>query len=649
MSHSPKFSVGSPSSGQFCLAMEHAAIGTALVSLEGRLLYGNASLRRLLGYDQPELVRLTFSDVTHRDDIDADTKQFEALLAGAVPSYQMEKRYVTKDKSIIWGQLSVALVRDAQGTPEYVIGQVQDITDRRAAEFQRRELVERITLATETARVGVWEWEIETGRATWDAEMRKLFEYPRDEPLRFEDFQAAVLTEDWPIVSSAIESARAGAPFDIEFRIATSSGGLKIIKSRGRVVPATDEVPERMLGANWDVTELRQLAEQAEAASRAKSRFLAIMSHEVRTPLNGILGMAQAMAAEPLPDVQRDRLSIILQAGGTLLTIVNDVLDLSKIEAGKLDLEDLDFDFEEVLNSLRDIHAPGAQNKGLDLKIAFEGDPGPYRGDPGRIRQVLGNLLSNAIKFTDAGEVSVLARQESEAIEVAVRDTGVGISADFMEHLFSPFCQEDPSSTRRHGGAGLGLAIVKELVTSMGGAVDVTSAPGMGSTFRLTLPLAKSARLPTPRRLASAITGHDTDARAGLRVLAAEDNEINRLVLRTLLGQLGVELILANNGEEALHAWRSGACDLILMDVQMPVMDGLAAARAIRQEEAAEGRPRTPIVALTADAMPHHLQEYFAAGMDGLLAKPIDVRELIAVLEQASAPAVAMSRRQTPA
>jgi PAS domain S-box-containing protein len=634
MPPSPGLTLGSLGAAQFRQAMEHAAMGTALVSLEGRVLYGNAALRRMLGFDPEELTGLTISDVTHEDDLACDLSQLASLIDGAISSYQMEKRYIRKDKSIVWGQLSVSLARDSDGAPEYLIGQVQDITARRAVESERRQLTDRITLATGTAGVGIAEWEFETRRVSWDAQTYELFELPADRAVQFGDFKAAVLEEDWPIIMGAVERARAGDRFDIEYRIATPSGNVKIIKARGLLVPATDDAPERLLGANWDVTELRQLAEQAQAASRAKSRFLATMSHEVRTPLNAILGMAQAIAADPLPDLQRDRLSTILQAGGTLLTIVNDVLDLSKIEAGKLELEDVAFDVSQVLESLRAIYAPAAHDKGLDLRIAFEGEAGLHRGDPTRVRQVIGNLLSNAIKFTDAGEVAVVARQTADGLEVAVRDTGVGVSPDFLEHMFSPFRQEDASTTRRHGGTGLGLAIVKELVSQMGGAVAVESTPGAGSTFRLLLPLAMTGRQPASKETAANLAGAEAEGGQSLRVLAAEDNAMNRLVLETLLGQLGVRLTLAANGEEALERWRAGAWDLILMDVQMPVMDGLTAARTIRQEEIAEGRTRTPIVALTADAMPHHLSEYDEAGMDGLIAKPLDVRDLIAVLQQ---------------
>ena len=373
--------------------------------------------------------------------------------------------------------------------------------------------------------------------------------------------------------------------------------------------------------------------EAAEAANAAKSAFLATMSHEIRTPLNGVLGMAQAMEADPLATQQRERLAVIRQSGETLTAILNDVLDLAKIEAGQMALESIAFDLDELLRGGRAAFAALAKAKGLALSLEVEPDAsGTYRGDPTRLRQVVYNLISNAVKFTDSGEIAVRARRRGHWVELSVSDTGPGIAPDQLGKLFDKFVQLDASTTRRHGGTGLGLAICRDLCALMGGTMSVQSRPGEGSTFTASLPLVQT----TPRRSESgdeaAPAQELTDE---LRVLAAEDNAVNQLVLKTLLRQVGVDPVVVENGALALEAWEAGDWDAVLMDVQMPVMDGLTAVREIRAREQATGRRRTPVIALTANAMVHQIEELRAAGMDAHVSKPIDVAQLLATLEAA--------------
>ena len=372
----------------------------------------------------------------------------------------------------------------------------------------------------------------------------------------------------------------------------------------------------------------------AETANAAKSAFLATMSHEIRTPLNGVLGMAQAMAAEELPDTQRERLAVIQQSGETLLAILNDVLDLSKIEAGKLTLEACDFDLGELTNGIAAIFRAQAEERNLKFELTIdEAARGWRRGDPTRVRQILFNLVSNALKFTPAGEVRVAIAATDGGIKVSVADTGVGIAPDALERLFDKFVQADASTTRRFGGTGLGLSICRELALMMGGSVTAASEVGKGSVFTAELPLPHA-----PARAADSdandVDPEDADL-STLKVLAAEDNGVNQLVLRTLLGQIGIEPTIVGDGRQALEAWRRESWDLILMDVQMPEMDGLAATAAIRAEEREAGRRRTPIVALTADALAHQTAACRAHGMDGHIAKPIEARRLFEALSLA--------------
>ncbi|RAK67784.1 hybrid sensor histidine kinase/response regulator [Phenylobacterium kunshanense] len=378
--------------------------------------------------------------------------------------------------------------------------------------------------------------------------------------------------------------------------------------------------------------ELIEARNAAEAANASKSAFLATISHEIRTPLNGILGMAQAMHRDELPDVQRERLDVIRQSGETLLAVVNDVLDLSKIGAGKLELEDVEFDLAAAITSAHATFAPVAAEKGLafDLEVGACAR-GVYRGDPVRVRQILYNLISNALKFTEAGEVRVRLSRSDAVLTLEVSDTGVGIPIERQKALFQPFVQADASTTRRYGGSGLGLSICRELAMLMDGIITVTSAPGMGSTFTVRLPL------PFVRQEAGGVEAaqpeHSAeDGLGALRVLAAEDNPVNQMVLRTLLEQVGVKLKIVENGREAVDAWAGGEWDLILMDAQMPEMDGVEAASAIRAAEAAQGRQRTPIIALTANAMAHQVDAYRDCGMDATVPKPVEVARLFAAM-----------------
>ena len=405
-------------------------------------------------------------------------------------------------------------------------------------------------------------------------------------------------------------------------------------------VPVTIALGER----NRDAERLKRIhavartaRAAAEAANYAKSQFLANMSHEIRTPLNGVLGMAQAMEQDPLTELQRDRLAVIRRSGDMLLAILNDILDLSKIEAGKLELEAASFDLEELARGAHAAFTAVANKKGVCFDLAIEPRAaGGYVGDSTRVRQILYNLVSNALKFTEAGQVRVDLFALPHGFGMRVEDTGIGIAPDRVAHLFQKFEQADASTTRRFGGTGLGLSICRELAQLMGGAIAVESQIGCGSVFTVTLPLERSTEPVAPTL--AALVENIPEAALGerpLKVLAAEDNSVNQLVLKTLLHQAGVHPTLVGDGVAALAAWEQEDWDLILMDMQMPLMDGLDATRAIRAREASSMRLRTPIIALTANVMSHQLATYVEAGMDGFVGKPIEVGELFAAMEAA--------------
>lgn len=374
----------------------------------------------------------------------------------------------------------------------------------------------------------------------------------------------------------------------------------------------------------------QDLARVADTANRSKTEFLATMSHELRTPLNGVLGMAQAMSADPLSKPQRARLVTIQDSGRALLGIINDVLDISKIEAGRLELSPWVFNLAGFADDMAALYGGLAQERGLDFHLEITPQArGWRRGDEVRLRQVISNLLANALKFTEAGSVIARIDAEGDLLKVSVTDTGMGIAPERAPHLFERFFQADASTTRRFGGTGLGLSICREILTLMGGEIDFTSTVGQGSCFSFAVPLARAER-PTALSQPSAEPSFDE----ALRVLVADDNPTNRLVIRTLLEQFGIQTVTVDSGAEAIEAWESGAWSAILMDIHMPGMDGLEATQTIRERERTGGRSRIPIIAVTASVLSHETDAYFAAGMDDFIAKPIELPRLLALLEE---------------
>ena len=403
----------------------------------------------------------------------------------------------------------------------------------------------------------------------------------------------------------------------------------------GTVSVAVDitDLRRREADLERNARELAAATAAAESANRAKTEFLANMSHEIRTPLNGVIGMADLLCRSDLPPGALEIAGIIRSSGETLERLLSDILDLARVEAGALCVERTTFDLGEAVRATAALSRLKAEEKGLELRVEI--DPAldrPVVGDPTRTRQILANLLSNAVKFTEAGEIELSAAIAREGVmRLAVRDTGVGFDPAEKARMFRRFEQADGSITRRFGGSGLGLAICRQLAELMGGALDCVSAPGRGSTFWVDLPLQRAeAPEPAPEETAEA------EALEGsLRVLVADDHPTNRKVVELILNGAGAEAVCVEDGAQAVEAFTTGAYDLVLMDMQMPVMDGLSAVRGIRRWEAEHDRPHGPILMLTANTLPEHVAASQAAGADGHVSKPVTAGRLLAAVEAA--------------
>ena len=633
-------------------------IESVMTDKDLRVLTATPRWFEALGVTEGEAVGKTLPEIS-ADAYAFFRAYFERCLAGEVVK-DPRVPVLAPDGALKWMNLELTPWRDETGEIAGVVSAAHEVTETVRAMRNLELTQQRLQLATEMANLQVYDIDyrrkriITSGKALFpldEAENKQVVEAVfAGETGRFVD------PRDRQRVAEASRRFSKGAPYEIEYRVLRDSGEEFWIAEVMQAMRGDDGQVRRVIGAMQDITArkqaeraLIQAKDDAEAATRAKSAFLATMSHEIRTPLNGVLGMAQAMSAAPLAPEQRERLDVIRQSGETLLAVLNDVLDLSKIEAGRLELEEAEFDIGGVALGAHAAFSAVAAQKGVafDLTVT-RAAAGLYLGDATRVRQVLSNLISNALKFTEAGAVAVSVGRRRGALTLTVRDTGIGMSVEQQAALFQKFAQADASTTRRFGGTGLGLAICRELVELMGGTIAATSAEGEGSTFVATLPLPRRER--PARKAAASPRRRRAEARpldaAPLRVLAAEDNPVNQLVLKALLSHSGVEPVIVADGVDAVAAWEGGDWDVILMDVQMPRMDGPTAVRFIRERERTLGRRRTPIVALTANAMTHQVSEYLASGMDGFVAKPIEIDRLFEALQAALAPPAGRARRR---
>lgn len=526
----------------------------------------------------------------------------------------------------------------------------EDITEKKKIEDALKESQITLKLATDNARIGLWDWRVKSGEMYFNEQCVHIFGYPYSElsTTTMEAWTKLVHPEDFERSYSILKKclSREIDLYECETRVKQRSGGWVWVLSRGKIIEWDDQgYPVRMLGTDIDITEqknneleLIKAKEEAEAANVAKSQFLANMSHEIRTPMNGIIGMAELLKFTNLSEEQKKMVDTISSSAEELLTIINDILDLSKIDAGKVELNPEYVDICGLIEEISGLFRAIADNKGLDFKVSIEENvPNIILVDKTRLIQVASNLVANAIKFTDKGKISVTVKRiktigNKTELMFSVKDTGIGIKEEDIHRLFNYFTQLDNSFSKRFQGTGLGLAISKRLVELMGGDIGVESEYGKGSTFHFTC-LVDILKEEAGDPWNQVTLKNQPTSSSKLTVLLVEDDYVSQLVMKQISKLQGWELVVASNGKEALAIYDTNRFDLIFMDIQMPEMSGFDVTRAIREKELLTGN-YTPIIATTAYAMNGDKEKCLDAGMDDYLSKPIDIQELQDTIER---------------
>ncbi|MGF1462475.1 MAG: PAS domain-containing protein [Maricaulaceae bacterium] len=621
------------------IVAQHARDIIILTDINGSGVWANPAFTAQTGYTVAELVGTQPSALLSGPDTDPETVTRIRAAVRAGSAIQVEIQYYKKTGEPFWNDLHIDPVRDDTGRLQGFVGVQREITEK----YVLQKTLERKTAMLEAmgrvARVGAWEVNVDTNTVTWSDQAALIFGLDPSDTITADQAMAFFEGEGETRIRAAMDRALdTGHGFDLELPLRTV-GGERVWAH----VIGTPHYEERRLarivGVIQDVTErhnreaqIRQAERAARAADRAKTTFLTNMSHELRTPMNGIIGMLRALEHSDLAPNQRPAIDTALSSAQALLGMLNDVLELSTLETADFAFDDQSFDPNTLLKDVAALLQPQAQAKGLVLSVrAPRAQAGLRRGDPGRIRQVLMKLVDNAVKFTMTGSVTLGVEPGARGVRFEVADTGPGIAPERQASIFDRFAQGDDTSTRRYGGAGLGLAIAREYVERMGGAIRVESEPGAGARFMVDLPLTP-ARDPQTGSTASNVGALQANLPKSLRVLIVEDNLVNQKVARIILERFGCETLFAGDGREALEALSELSVDLVLMDIQMPRMDGVAALRALRLDPSLS---ETPVAAVTANAMHGDRERYLSEGFDAYVSKPIQPDALANAIQTA--------------
>lgn len=653
--------------------MDTIPVGIFWKDRDSRFLGCNQRFASDLGTTPEEIIGLNDTQALNEMQIDCSHFLDPQVIADKQPILGIERETILPNGETKWCRLSKFPLENTNGEVYGVLGVCENITETKERENELSKANERLKTAQSVAHIGSYEWSLEEDKLYWSDEHFRIFGYePNSFTPNINSVLKGVFEEDIAALQQSLEqTVSSGEPFDHIFRIKPVDGEIKYIHGRGRAIFDSEGKAVSLIGTAQDETEqvlaeekrrriaaelenhkqnleliIEKRTAELERANAAKRDFLANMSHEIRTPMNVIIGMSHLLLQTELTPKQHDYFDKIHHAADNLLALINDILDFSKIEAGKLVLEQTPFNLEDTLQHLRDLTFEQSSAKNLSLVIEKQDNvPNHLIGDPLRLGQILLNLTSNALKFTEQGEIHISVAQASPISEnvlllFTVEDSGIGMTEAQRKSLFEAFSQADSSTTRQYGGTGLGLAICKSLANMMQGDIWVESELGKGSTFSFTVLLKVDAQQSDSTSITAVQAqqpnkpAFDLGVKASLngsKVLLVEDNEINQQVGTELLQQAKIEVTLAENGRQALELINSQTFDAVLMDVQMPIMDGFEATKAIREDERFQ---LLPIIAMTANAMKEDRQRCLQSGMDDFIAKPIEPSDMYAILDK---------------
>jgi len=637
--------------------------GLVVYNRDGKVILWNPAAEKILQISSEQFQAgdpsLLPWDIIDQDDQNVLLENFPAqvCLRTGVPQTGVIIGARISSKDTRWLKINVKpIFVDGYNRPDKVVSTFLDVTvemnGRRQLELTRKNL----EVAAELGGFYCWQLDYSTQTFWANTEAHKMLGNPTDYQMVVARFWQMIHPDDLSAMRNAVaDHGNSGEPLRTEHRMIHGDGIMAWVRTvlifqrseTGKLITAFGVVQDISdLKANEE--RLMAAKEAADAANRAKSEFIANISHEIRTPMNGVIGVAGALAKTEMAPKQTEMVQLIVGSAASLQRLLSDILDLSKIEAGHLDIQGTRFDFQAELIDAARLSQVAAQEKGLNFEIQLRPDTiGLFEGDPGRINQVVRNLLSNAVKFTATGKVSLRAAIEPMAgpedkvwVRIDVEDSGMGFGPENAVQLFKRFSQADNSITRRFGGSGLGLYLSRQIVEAMGGTIGARSTPRLGSIFSIRIPLRKlldRSELdllgPEPSLKVMESVADNPEARR-IRILLAEDHPVNRKVVQLILAPFPVDLTIAVDGQEAVTAYMGRVFDLVLMDVQMPVLDGLTAIRQIRAYELEQGRPPTPIAVLSANAMEQHRDEAIEAGANSHISKPVTPDRLLSAIDE---------------